>query len=229
ESDWHYYAAYGILDEELTYDPAELPEVDLGQRAFEIVMARQVEAGELDNEWFDRHGSVPITAVPKHWPEGYQESVRRRIDIIEDNRMIGLLERPEYKRRWSEESWEERQERALRNWLLERIESRDQWFDKQGRPSVSSVGQLADSLGRDSEFMSVLDLWTGQRDADPVANLTKLLEIEAVPYLAAWRLKPSGLRKFEDWKVTWDLQRREDAGETVGSIPVPSKYTTANF
>jgi hypothetical protein len=148
---------------------------------------------------------------------------------MESDRLISHLEKPEYKRRWIEENWEERQESALRCWLLDRVEGQEQWFDRQGRPSVRSVGQLADSLARDSDFMSVLDLWSGHRDADPVAALTKLLESEAVPYLAAWRLKPSGLRKFEDWKVTWDLQRREDDGETVGSIPVPPKYRTADF
>src|SRR5699024_2996098 len=31
------------------------------------------------------------------------------------------------------------------------------------------------------------------------------------------------------WEHTWDLQRREDAGEDVGEIPVPPKYTTADF
>jgi hypothetical protein len=52
---------------------------------------------------------------------------------------------------------------------------------------------------------------------------------EAVPFLAAYRLKDSGLRKFEAWQETWALQRREDAGENVGQIPVPPKYTSADF
>ena len=43
------------------------------------------------------------------------------------------------------------------------------------------------------------------------------------------RYKPSGLTKRAVWERTWDLQRREDAGEDVGPIPVPPKYTAADF
>jgi hypothetical protein len=37
------------------------------------------------------------------------------------------------------------------------------------------------------------------------------------------------LRKRELWERTWDLQRKQDAGEDVGDIPVPPKYTSADF
>ncbi|MFI7496248.1 BREX-2 system adenine-specific DNA-methyltransferase PglX [Kocuria sp. M4R2S49] len=229
ELDWENYAAYGLQDQALTFDTGRLPEIVPGQRAFEIVMARKVAAGELDSAWFTRHGSTPITEIPQDWPQDYRELVQRRIDVIESDRKINLLERPEYKRRWAEEPWAKRQERALRGWLLDRIETRDHWFDRKGRPAVRSIGQLADALGRDEDFVSVLELWAGQRDVDLVASLSKLLADEAVPYLAAWRLKEPALRKWEAWKTTWDLQRREDEGEDIGPIPVPPKYTTADF
>lgn len=228
ELDWYYYAAYGLISEPLTLT-TNPPPILPGQRAFEIVMARQASAGGSDEPWFTRHGSEPTTEIPAHWPGEYREVVQRRIDAIESDRTIGLLERPEYKRRWAEEPWAKRQKRALRRWLLDRIESREHWYDRQGRPSLRSIGQLADALGRDEDFVSVLELWADQRDVDFVATLTKLLTEEVVPYLAAWRLKESALRKWEAWKTTWDLQRREDAGEDVGPIPVPPKYTTADF
>ena len=47
-----------------------------------------------------------------------------------------------------------------------------------------------------------------------------------------WRrtgIRSSGLRKREAWEETWALQRREDAGEKVGPIAVPPKYTSADF
>ena len=50
-----------------------------------------------------------------------------------------------------------------------------------------------------------------------------------MPFLAAYRYKDSGLRKREAWEETWALQRREDGGEKVGTIPVPPKYTSADF
>ena len=52
---------------------------------------------------------------------------------------------------------------------------------------------------------------------------------ETVAYLAALRYTDSGLRKHVEWLKTWALQRREDAGEDVGAIPVPPKYVKADF
>ena len=130
-----------------------------------------------------------------------------------------LLEAPEHKRRWASEPWEKRQERALRGWLLDRLEDRRFWLDAQGRPSPQSAAQLADEARRDADLVSVLALWEGKRDAHVTESLVRLLEPEAVPYLAAYRYKDSGLRKREAWEQTWALQRREDAGEQVGNDP----------
>ena len=44
ELDWESYRLYGLVDEDFTYAGDDLPEVDLGQRAFEIALARQVVA-----------------------------------------------------------------------------------------------------------------------------------------------------------------------------------------
>ena len=41
--------------------------------------------------------------------------------------------------------------------------------------------------------------------------------------------KPAGLLKRQVWERTWDLQRREDAGEDVGPIRVPPRYASADF
>ena len=92
-----------------------------------------------------------------------------------------------------------------------------------------SVGQLADEVGRDADLVSVLALWEGRPDVPVTQSLVRLLADEAVPYLAAYRYKDSGLRKREAWEETWRLQRREDAGEKVGAIAVPPKYTSADF
>jgi hypothetical protein len=60
-------------------------------------------------------------------------------------------------------------------------------------------------------------------------SLTRLLADEAVPFLAAYRYKETGMRKRQAWEETWELQRREDKGENVRKIPVPPKYTSADF
>ena len=39
----------------------------------------------------------------------------------------------------------------------------------------------------------------------------------------------AGLRIRADWEATWMLQRRQDAGENIGDIPVPPKYGQKDF
>ncbi len=229
ELDWETYRLYGLVSQDLTYAGNDLPEVALGERAFEIVLARRVAAGEADTAWFERHRSTPVTQIPDRWPAAYRDLVQRRIDLITSDRSIGLLERPEHKRRWQSVPWEKQQDEALRGWLLDRLEDRKYWFDSHGRPAPRSIAQLADEAARDSELVDVLALWEGTRDVNIVASLTRLLEAEAVPYLAAYRLKEPGLGKRAAWEETWDLQRREDAGERVGPVPVPPKYASADF
>ena len=63
---------------------------------------------------------------------------------IANDRNIALIERPEYKRRWNTEPWAHQRERALRAWLLDRLES---YFDFDGR--MNDAGQ-ADGPGATS-------------------------------------------------------------------------------
>lgn len=228
ELDWYAYRAYGITGEDLTYQ-GTAPEVALGERAFEIALARRVAAGTEDTAWFSRHRSTPVTEIPSHWPEDYRALMQHRLDLIESDRMLNLLERPEYKRRWAEDPWEAKVDRALRTWLLDKLEEKRLWFDKQGRPVTRSVAQLADVVGRDEELRGVVELWRGSATVDLVKALTDLFTPEAVPYLAAWRLKPKSMDKFRAWQHTWQLQRRADAGEKNLDIPVPPKYAAADW
>jgi len=124
ELDWQCYQLYGLIDEDLTCSTP--PPIALGQRAFEIVMAHKMAAGELQTTWFDRHNSTPITEFPIEWSDAYKQLVQQRIDMIERDRNIALIEQPEYKRRWNTEPWDSQLERALRGWLCDRLET---YFD----------------------------------------------------------------------------------------------------
>jgi len=127
-----------------------LPEINLGERAFEILMARKMAAGELSTTWFDRHRSKPITEIPARWPEDYRRLVERRIAMIEEDRNVGLIERPEYKRRWNQEPWEVQEQRALRGWLVDRLETPAYWPDLE----FQTTRRLADRAGRDADFLN---------------------------------------------------------------------------
>jgi hypothetical protein len=230
ELDWSVYRLYGLTDGDLTYAGHDLPELSLGERAFEIALARRVKSDEEATAWFERHGSTPLTEIPAHWPVAYRELVQRRLDLIAEDRNIRLLERPEYKRRWASESWEKQEQTALRGWLLNRLEDRQFWFDPQRRPQPRSVSQLADDVSRDADLVSVLALWEGRPDVSVTDSLVRLLADEAVAFLAAYRYRPSGLDKRKDWERTWELQRREDEGEKLAHpIAVPPKYASSDF
>jgi hypothetical protein len=224
ELDWQVYHLYGLLDEDLSLPPDEVPPLKLGERPFEIIMARQMAAGELETTWFERHGSTPITELPAHWPERYRRAVERRLEIIATNHDIALVEQPEYKRRWNLPKWEDLEQKALENWLLDRMESTTLWSE----PELRSCSRLADLLRRDSEFTGVAELAEGHQDYDIAALVKRLALKQAVPFLSVLRYKPSGLEKRREWEKMWDAQRREDAGEQV-KIDIPPKYRSSDF
>ncbi|CAL9372561.1 BREX-2 system adenine-specific DNA-methyltransferase PglX [Streptomyces sp. enrichment culture] len=238
ELDWQVYSLYNLHSEDLRVsedpDDPNIPDLALGERAFEIVLARRVAAGEASDEWFKRHNSKPITEIPDHWPAPYREVVQKRIDAIESNRAINMVERPEYKRRWATEGWDALQEKALRAWLLDRMEKRDLWFDENDQPIILTLARLTDALSRDEDFVSMAKLYAPRKDLPKV--VAELITDEHVPFLSALRYKPSGLKKRADWEEVWDLQRKEDAApdepakrKIRDSIPVPPKYTSADF
>ncbi|ALO97240.1 DNA methylase [Streptomyces hygroscopicus subsp. limoneus] len=235
ELDWQVYSLYDLHSEDLRLpDTSAVPELALGERAFEIVLARRVAAGEASGEWFKRHASTPITEIPAHWPADYQALVRRRIEVIESNRAIGMVERPEYKRRWATEGWDAIRQKALKSWLLDRVEDRAHWFDASGNPTVTTLARLAENLSADEDFTSVAELYAPRQDL--VKIVRELLSEEHVPFVSALRYKPTGLKKRADWEQVWELQREEDAAPDEPAkrkvrerTPVPPKYTSADF
>ena len=224
--DWEAYRRYGLVDEDLTTGDEPEPPLHVGERAFEIVLARRMAAGEEDSSWFVRHGSTPIIELPASWSEPYKRLVERRIQLIETDINIGLIERPEHKRRWAAKPWDQQVKVALRGWLLDRLESPRYWPEPA---ALTSTARLAAEARTDGDFVLVARLYAGREDVDIAALVAELVRAEVVPYLAALRYTDSGMRKHEEWLETWELQRREDAGEDVGTIPVPPKYVKADF
>jgi len=229
ELDWEVYRQYGLVDEDLTYGAEELPGLVLGERAFEIALARAVAADQEQTTWFERHGSTAITDLPTSWPTTYKDLVQRRLRLIADNPYFKLLEDPEFKRRWLSDSWEIRQERAVREWLLDLLEERSFWHSLQGQPLPRSLAALADDVTRNSDMVSVLTIWEGRPDVPVTDSLKRLLTDEVVPFHSGYRYKDSGIRKRTVWEDVWRKQRLADNGEAVGYIEVPPRYTAADF
>ncbi|MEV1077456.1 BREX-2 system adenine-specific DNA-methyltransferase PglX [Streptomyces sp. NPDC050211] len=245
ELDWEVYHSYGLLTDaekaRLTAPspaPTPIPQVKLGERAFEIVLARKQDAGELETAWFNRHNSTPVTKIPAHWPDWYQAIVQARIDTISARRDLALIERPECKRRWATDPWEKRERAALRAWLLDRCEDKTLWFHVLNdfvQPRTLTIAQLADELEKLPDAKAILNTahlyatHLGKPNLSLTQVLADVVDAEHVPYLAAYRYKDTGLRKRAQWEAVWELQREEDrTGERL-DIPVPPKYTSADF
>lgn len=234
ELDWQCYRLYGLLPADAGVEHPDPPEVALGERAFEIVLARRVAAARDSTAWFERHGSTPITEIPPRWPEDYRQVVARRIDLIERDRTIGLIERPEYKRRWNTPAWEDLERAALRDWLLDRLEAPRLWpASADHPPQLTTVNRLADAVRADAGFVQIAGLYAGHAGFDLGQVVAELVARESVPFLPVLRYTDTGLRKRAQWEATWALQRLEDAGQDVtgqvGKIPVPPKYQSKDF
>jgi hypothetical protein len=237
ELDWQIYEAFCLIEpaDQVSLSEGEAmdaipPEgLQLGERAFEIVLARRMAAREVQTTWFERHGSTPITEIPAHWPAAYRELVERRICRIAEDPNIRLIEQPEYKRRWNTEPWDTQFKTAAQNWLLARLETYAFDSDRMDgaattaalrqswpaglEPKVFTLAQLVAVAETDAALKAVMQEYTGTPAFDLTRQIRDLLEEGSVPYLPALRYKEPGLRKRQAWEETWALQRREDAIE----------------
>ncbi|GAB3141805.1 BREX-2 system adenine-specific DNA-methyltransferase PglX [Marisediminicola antarctica] len=230
ELDWGVYSLYGLTSQNAlaTSEVEDERRLPLGARSFEVALARGVAAGDVKTRWFSDFCEVERTDIPLDWPEEYRMLVSNRLQEIESNGAIRLLESPDFKRTWQTDSWEKQLASAARDLALDQLEQREYWLDAQGRPVPRSAAQLADRARNDATLRSALEILAGTPHIDLQQAITALLAAESVPSLAAQRYKPSGLTKFRDWQRVWELQRAEDRGEQV-AIPVPPKYAPGDF
>jgi hypothetical protein len=143
---------------------------------------------------------------------------------------VRFLEDPMYKRPWAGRrgvfghaagELVDQVRTAARGWVEERAE---EWLAQ--RLATATASDLAravpaDALQRIADATGIVSQDAFVRDA--------VHGSQAVPFLAALRLTDAGLARHAEWLRTWDLQRREDAGENVGTIPVPPKYAQKDY
>ncbi|EKJ8516641.1 BREX-2 system adenine-specific DNA-methyltransferase PglX [Pseudomonas aeruginosa] len=220
ELDWYVYGLYGLIDVDLCC-LGQLPVIELGQRAFEILLARELEQGESDTIWFEHHGSQPITEVPRHWPDDYQELVQKRLDEIERNPWIKLIDNKDHKRRWTRDTWVVRVKAAAREWLLDQIDAMVQ------QPQLFTCAQLADKLRTNLKVQQVAKIYAGSNMLDLQLLVSDLVAGEQVPIMAAARLKPEAMSKWFAWQETWSKQRQEDAIYVKYAVDKPLSETDA--
>lgn len=212
ELDWQSYRLYDVLpagSTSLEYEDGTPPAISLGERAFEILMARRMAKGLLETRWFEWLQIQPVTVIPAHWPQDYARLVEKRIALIESDRNIALIESFNCKRRWESPSWESLEQTALRDWLLARLETERYW--PRATAELSTTYKLSELARQDADFVQVAALYAGHADVDLAQLIAELVQAESVPLPGQLRYTDSGLRKRVQWEDTWDLQRQEDA------------------
>lgn len=71
ELDWRIYNLYELTTPDLCWEQ-ESPELSLGQRAFEIVLARDVQSGKQQTRWFEWLNCEPCLQPSDSWPVAYR-------------------------------------------------------------------------------------------------------------------------------------------------------------
>ena len=225
ELDWRCLFLFGLVDADLSQPVDAIPVLRPGERAFEICLARRLEAeADLSSGWFERHDLPQVLDPPTHWAPSYVSTVEHRIALIQSSQQVALLERPEHKRRWLRESWDDLDERDARAVLIQAASSDDLWTAS----SAVSVAKLADRLSSRPHLADAARV-LGCPETDFASLLERLLAGVAVPFLAAIRHTESGCRKRQQWEACWASQMLEDEGRFEGPIPAPPPYTSTDF
>lgn len=242
EIDFYVYNMWQLVDQSVLSDSNyEDVTITAGERPCDILRGRNEDGFSVPSE------------IPSSWPASMRDLWKRRTDAIKTSSDLRIIEDPHYKRRWigrqglfNHTRNKDELDLACEDWLLLKLES---FFDFDSRMaeevdvrdaiggnvkslcdiSLYSIAQLSDAVRRDPRFMEVGELYRGDPAFDVQALVEELVIVESVPHLPILCYKDSGLRKRAEWEKTWELQRREDAGESVGTIPVPPKYTSADF
>jgi hypothetical protein len=234
ELDWLCYKLYGIDPDIQVRVPNDVKPLVPGQRPFEIALAREdaerrealargEEPDEAPTAWFERHGWTPVTGLESIVDADERAVVASRIERTAASRWLSLVEQPTYKRRWYRPSYQEQEQEALRTWLADRLED---WAKSRDRPWT--IKEAAHALETDVAVLAVAELVAGRSTFDLAALVRDRVFVESVPSCKMHVYTGEGLRKRALWEETWEMQRREDAGEKV-TPAVPPRYAREDF
>ena len=136
-----------------------------------------------------------------------RELVARRIALIESDRNIGLIERPEYKRRWNSERGESQERR--RSGLAARSLETERYWPRLGprRCALRAAARRprAHWTQISCRWQRSTRRWRLRRRG---SSSPSLVEAEGGALPAGLRYTDDGLRKRRSGKTLWRLQRR---------------------
>jgi hypothetical protein len=222
ELDWLVYSLFHLCDYQSPGVDALRVGIHPADRPVERDLKTRIGQGE-SSIFYDVHQHRGTGNTSGVFSPAMEEAIKRRTCLLQTIPQLRLLESPNFKRRWQLDAWNIQEDRAVRDWLVTRLEESFYWTPL----GLRSCAKLADAVRNDAEFLNVAGLYRGRDDFDMTSLITELIEAESVPMLPVLRYTDPGLRKRNLWERTWDMQRREDAidaeVEADDEIPVPLK------
>jgi hypothetical protein len=225
ELDWLVYHLFGLTKTWLKSPEAGPGSLPRGQRAFELLNGHRS---------FVRDGADLLSAREAECETGsttlpveYTEISALRVNELKANEAVALIESYMHKRLWrdTEENIAERafrdkhDKKQLSSWLLNRIE------EAAAKRVHFTVPRIAADLMEQSDVLVVLEYLTGTRSFALDQLVQAAVQENAVPNHPAHIYTVAGQGKRRVWEEVWALQRREDAGEKVTSIPESPEYS----
>ncbi len=222
ELDWLTYRSYGLMDAVALVTPEAIEPLAPGHRPFEIVLARKDDEADDDEKsaWWSRHGHERVSEIPEAYTPAHRARLQERIERIESDARLALLETAPYKRRWQLPDWESETKKAAESWLLDRLEDLfAPATDSAPRgplaePKPYRLEDVSVAWARDPRVAAAAGVWTGTGlSVDLTLVAEKLLRAQAMPDNPLRVYSEEGLRKLSEWKRVWALQDQEDAHE----------------
>jgi hypothetical protein len=219
ELDWLTYSSYGLIEPVTITAPANTEALAPGHRPFEIVLARKDDEADDDEKsaWWSRHGHERVTEIPESYSAAHRARLQERIDLIESDPRLGLLETPPYKRRWQLPDWAAETKKAAESWLLDRLEdlfapaSDSSTRGALAEPKPYRLEEVVAAWSRDPRVAAVAGVLMGTGASVDVSLVgEKLLRANALPDNPQRLYSEEGLRKLDEWKRVWALQDQED-------------------
>lgn len=237
ELDWLTYGSYGLLDPPMpTVGPDEIEALAPGHRPCEILAARADEDADDDEKsaWWSRHGHDKVTEIPERYSETQRARIQQRMDAIDADARLQLLETFAFKRRWQTPDLAVETKKAAESWLLDRLE--DLFAPAQDanpagplhEPKAYRLEEITNAWARDPRVKAVARVYAGD-EPDLWLLAENLLTAQSLPDAPFKLYTAAGLEKLQKWREVWALQDREDAGETGLSLEVPPEFKKEDF
>jgi hypothetical protein len=190
ELDWTVYAAFGFVSASILSPLTEIEPLNSEHRPFAIRMARTLAEETGAAYWFAAMEVAPVGDIPGTYSGPTRRRLEQRLQILESDPILALLEAPEYKRKWEPMDHSKKLRDACFAWSSD-------WIERSlaARDGAVALPRLVAAVQDDERLLSVAGLYQGRRDVDLVALADEVFAAHSVPNHPYHLYTASGLTK----------------------------------